>query len=61
VLRIPAWSTGLEVDATLSGVVGQPAAGDGANGAKAGATDEVVTVRSGEETPEARSLDVAAG
>jgi hypothetical protein len=34
---------------------------DGANGAKARATDEVVAVRSGEEPPAARNLDVAAG
>jgi hypothetical protein len=33
----------------------------GANGAKARATDEVVAVRSGEEAPGARNLDVAAG
>jgi hypothetical protein len=46
---------------TLSGVDGQPATGDGANGAKVRATDEVVTVRLGEETPGARNLDVAAG
>jgi len=57
----PGLEQGLEVDATLSGVVGQPAAGDGANGAKARATDEVVPVRSGEEPPEAGNLDVAAG
>jgi len=57
----PDLEEGLEVDATLSGVVGQPAAGDGANGAKARATDEVEPDGSGEETPGARNLDVAAG
>ena len=57
----PGLGEGLEVDATLSGVVGQPAAGDGANGAKARTTDEVAPDRSGEEAPGARSLDVAAG
>ena len=34
---------------------------DDANGAEARTTDEVVTVRSGEETPGAGNLDVAAG
>jgi len=46
---------------TLSGVDGQPATGGGANGEKVRATDEVVTDGPGEEAPEARNLDVAAG
>lgn len=57
----PGLGEGLEVDATHSGVAGQPAAGDGANGEEARTTDEVEPDRSGEETPEAGSLDVAAG
>jgi hypothetical protein len=60
-LRIPAWSRPRGRRDALRRRRVKPAAGDGANGAEDGATDEVVTVRSGEETPEARSLDVAAG
>jgi hypothetical protein len=61
VLRIPAWRRPRGRRDALRRRRVKPAAGDGANGAEARPIDEVGTVRSGEETPGARNLDVAAG
>lgn len=60
-LRIPAWRRPRGRRDALRRRRVKPAAGDGANGAEARPIDEVGTVRSGEEPPGARNLDVAAG